>query len=89
MSKRKVELTRAERRWALRRGEHWDSHSVADVWPQTRKAHFEVELQRESFVVALEPKLARRLTNAATRKGISPHKLLNVWIQEGLAKATS
>lgn len=40
----------------------WDSHDMADYWDQTKEVAFEVDLQRRVFLTALEPELAKQLS---------------------------
>ena len=67
--------------------EFWDSHDLADYWDLTREAHFEVDIQRRVFLTALEPQLAKKLTNLARRQGISTETLINVWLAEKVKEA--
>lgn len=60
----------------------WDSHDLADYWDITREAHFEVDLQRRVFLTAVEPRLAKKLTNVAHRQGVSTETLINIWLSE-------
>lgn len=64
--------------------EFWDSHDLADYWDLTREAHFEVDIQRRAFLTALEPQLAKRLTDLARKQGVSTETLINVWLTEKL-----
>ncbi len=68
--------------------EFWDNHDLADYWDLTREAHFEVDIQRRVFMTALEPELAKRLTECAHKQGVSTETLINVWLSEKLATAT-
>lgn len=67
--------------------EFWDSHDLADYWDLTREAHFEVDIQRRVFLAALEPQLAKKLTDFARRQGISTETLINVWLTEKVKEA--
>ncbi len=64
--------------------EFWDSHDLADYWDLTREAHFDVDIQRRSFLVALEPELAKKLAACAHAQGVSTETLINVWLTEKL-----
>lgn len=67
--------------------EFWDSHDLADYWDLTREVHFETDIQRRLFLVALEPELAKKLAACAHKQGISTETLINVWLTEKLEKA--
>ncbi len=62
--------------------EFWDAHDLADYLDQTREAHFEVDIQRRVFLTALEPQLAKKLTQVAREQGISTETLINMWLAE-------
>lgn len=68
--------------------EFWDSHDLADYWDLTREVEFEVDIQRRVFLTALEPELAKKLTECARKQGISTETLINVWLSERLAAVT-
>jgi len=62
--------------------EFWDSHDLGDYWDLTRKADLEVDIQRRLFLTALEPELAKKLTDCARKQGVSTETLINVWLSE-------
>lgn len=66
--------------------EFWDSHDLADYWDLTHEVHFDVDIQRRSFLVALEPALMKKLAACAHAQGISIETLINVWLTERLAE---
>ena len=52
----------------------------------TRKADVEVDIQRRLFLTALEPELAKKLTDCARKQGVSTETLINVWLSEKLTE---
>lgn len=68
-------------------GEFWDTHSLSDYWDLTREVEFDVDIQHRVFLTALEPNLAKRLTSAARRQGVSTETLINVWLSEKLIES--
>ncbi len=69
-------------------GEFWDRHDVADYWDQTKPVKdFICRIERRRYLVALEPALARELSQAARRRGISTEALVNLWLREKLKTA--
>ena len=68
-------------------GEFWDSHDLADYWDLTSKADLEVDIQRRLFLTALEPELAKKLTDCARKQGVSTETLINVWLSEKLTES--
>ncbi len=67
--------------------EFWDNHDLGDYWDLTREAYFEVDIKRRVFLTALEPQLAKKLTDVARQQGVSTETLINVWLTEKLAQA--
>jgi CopG antitoxin of type II toxin-antitoxin system len=49
--------------------EFWDSHDLTDYWDMTSEAHFDVDIQRQTFLTALELELAKKLTACARKRG--------------------
>jgi hypothetical protein len=68
--------------------EFWDTHDLTDYWDQTREVSFEVDIQRRVFLTALEPGLARKLTECARKQGVSTETLINVWLTEKVTAAS-
>jgi CopG antitoxin of type II toxin-antitoxin system len=68
--------------------EFWDNHDLADYWDLTREAHFEVDIERRTFLTALEPELAKKLATRAHQQGVTTETLINVWLTEKLATAS-
>lgn len=66
--------------------EFWDSHDLSDYWDLTSAASFDVDIRQRVFLTALEPALAKRLTDCARRQGVSTETLINVWLSEKLAE---
>ncbi len=69
--------------------EFWEKHDVADYEDQSREVHFDVDLQKRTYLAALEPELAQKVAACAHRRGVSTETLINVWLTEKLATATS
>jgi len=67
----------------------WDTHDLADYLDSTRETNFEVDLQRRVFLTALEPQLAKKLTEIARKQGITTETLINVWLTEKMEETTS
>lgn len=62
--------------------EFWDRHDVSDYEDLTRDADFEVDIQRRTFLAAIEPELAKKVAAVALRQGVSSETLINVWLAE-------
>jgi hypothetical protein len=70
-------------------GEFWDTHDVTDYWELTKPVEFEVDLESDVRLVALEPDLATKVNEVAWKKGITLETLLNLWVREKLAENVS
>ena len=53
----------------------WDDHDLTDYWDLTRKAAFEMDIQRRVSLTVLEPELAKKLTAYAHRQGSRQRRL--------------
>jgi hypothetical protein len=69
--------------------EFWDAQDLADHVDQTGEVQFEVDLQHRTFLTALEPELAKKMSSYAEQRGVSTETLVNVWLSEKLTAATS
>jgi hypothetical protein len=68
--------------------EFWEKHDATDYLEHTVAVKdLDIRIERHRFLIALEPSLARGLSEAARRRGISSEALLNVWLQEKLQTA--
>ena len=54
-------------------GDFWDTHDVTNYWEQTEAVEFEVNLESDVRLVALEPELATQVNKLAGKKA-SPWK---------------
>jgi len=68
-------------------GEFWDSHSLADYWDKTKPAEFKVQIESEVTFYPVANDLASQIRKMAKQKKIRPESLLNLWIEEKLARA--
>jgi hypothetical protein len=64
--------------------EFWDNHSTADYDELMRDAHFDVDIQRQIFLVPVEGQLAKEITAIADQEGLALETLVNLWLQEKL-----
>lgn len=69
------------------RVEFFDENDLGDYLEEMPEAHFEVDLRRRVFLTALEPELARKLSEYARKQDISSQTLINLWLSEKLAEA--
>lgn len=67
-------------------GEFWDEHDLSDFWSKTRPARADVELESEESLYAIEKGLSETIRREAKERGVSPHTLVNLWLQEKIQK---
>ncbi len=67
-------------------GDFWDEHDLSDYWSKTRAARADVELESEESLYAVEKGLSETIRREAKERGISPHTLVNLWLQEKIQK---
>ena len=60
----------------------WDKHDLADYLDVTKVVDFDANIEKRVFLTALEPELAKKLTDIARRQGITTETLINVWLAE-------
>ena len=58
MDENKSSISKAESYREI--GEFWDTHDVTDFWDQTEEVEFEVNLESDVRMIALEPNLAAK-----------------------------
>ena len=67
-------------------GEFWDEHDLSDYWDKTRPARVNVDLESEESLYAVEKGLSETIRREAKERGVSPHTLVNLWLQEKIQK---
>lgn len=64
----------------------WDEHDLSDYWGKTRSVRADVDLECEESLYAIEKGLSQTICRAARERGVSPHTLINLWLQEKIQK---
>jgi predicted DNA binding CopG/RHH family protein len=64
--------------------EFWDSHDLADYEDQTTHVDFTVNFIRQRRLIAIDPELAKKIANEASRRGLATETLINLWLNERL-----
>jgi hypothetical protein len=67
----------------------WDKHDLSNYLESTKELDFDVDLERRVFLTALEPQLAKKLTDIARKQGITTETLINVWLTERMEETTT
>jgi CopG antitoxin of type II toxin-antitoxin system len=63
-------------------GEFWDAHDSGDYEDSMTEVACEVDLERRTYLVALDGEVYERVSALARKRGISTETLLNLWIHE-------
>lgn len=67
-------------------GDFWDEQDLSDYWGSTRSVRAEVRMESEESLYAIEKGLSDTIRRAAKERGVSPHTLVNLWLQEKVQK---
>jgi hypothetical protein len=67
-------------------GDFWDEHDLSDYWSKTRSMRADVDLESEESLYRVEKGLSESIRRAAKERGVSPHTLINLWLQEKVQK---
>jgi hypothetical protein len=60
----------------------WDTHSLADYEDLQQEVTFDVEIGREHNYFAVEKELSASIDQIASRQGVLPETLINLWLKE-------
>ena len=85
MKKNKNSISKAKT--DLDAGKFWDSHDLSAFWEETRPVHFDVELETERSYFGIEKGLSKKIVRLAKKRGVSSQIMVNLLLQERLAKA--
>lgn len=70
-------------------GEYWDTHDITEIWDQTKRVEFDVQIESEVTYYPLEKSLSEGVQNLAKKRGVSSETLLNLWVQQKLQEQFS
>jgi hypothetical protein len=67
----------------------WDSHDLTEYEDQTTESEIRVDLVRRRRLFAVDPELAAKISDEASRRGLSAETLVNLWLNERLTPGTT
>ena len=67
-------------------GGFWDEHDLSEHWSATHSVRADVDLESEESLYRVEKELSETIQRAAKERGVSPHTLVNLWLQEKVQK---
>jgi hypothetical protein len=65
--------------------EFFDTHDMGEYLDGMPEAHFDVNLQRRTHLVAIDEEIASKLTEIARREDVPAEALVNSWLKEKLS----
>jgi len=66
-----------------------ETHDMGEYWEGLPEAHFEVDIQKRTRLISVEPALADRVTSLARQKSVSSDELIDSWLREKLEENAS
>lgn len=66
--------------------EFFDSHDMGDFEAALPDAHFEVDVQKRTHLVAIDEELNNRLTQIAEQERTPAESLVNSWLKEKISR---
>lgn len=67
--------------------EFFDSNDMGAYFDEMPPAHFDIDIQRRSFLVSVDKQLMKRLVSLARSQHTSTEQLVKAWLEEKAAQA--
>jgi hypothetical protein len=67
--------------------EYFDTHDMGQHFDEMPEVHFDVDIQRRSFLVAVDKELMKKLVEVAKARHTSTEQLVNSWLEEKATQA--
>jgi len=68
--------------------EFFDTHDIGGYQEDLPKAHFDVDLRRETHLVAIDEETNNRLAEIAEQERTPAESLVNSWLKEKISRYT-
>jgi CopG antitoxin of type II toxin-antitoxin system len=68
--------------------EFFDTHDMGDLWEEMPEAHFDIDIQKRTYLVAIDEDLIERLAAIAKAKHVAAETLINAWLKEKMLEAS-
>jgi predicted HicB family RNase H-like nuclease len=62
--------------------EFFDNNDMSEYSDEMPEVHFDVDIQRRSFLVSVDKQLMKRLAEVAKAQHTSTEQLVNAWLEE-------
>ena len=70
-------------------GEFWGSHDSMEYCDEIKKTSFEIDIRGEKIYCALDRRVSDKLQVIASKRGVPPDVLVNLFLQEKLRSIKS
>jgi len=67
--------------------EYFDTHDMGEQLDQAAEVHFDVDIQRRQYLIAVDADLMKKLIEIAQAQQVLPELLINTWLRELALKA--
>jgi hypothetical protein len=67
--------------------EFFDTHDMGEYWEPMPEAHFDIDIQKRTHLVAIDEELLERLSTIAKAKRVPAETLINTWLKEKMLEA--
>ena len=64
----------------------FDHNDMGEYFDEMPEVHFDVDIQRRSFLVPIDKQLMKKLAELAKSQQTSTSQLVNSWLQEKVAR---
>jgi predicted HicB family RNase H-like nuclease len=68
--------------------EYFDTHDMSELLETAPEVHFDVDIQRSTYLIRIDPELALRLREIARQRHVSTEALVDSWLREQLNQAS-
>ncbi len=67
--------------------EFFDTHDMGEHFDEMPEVHFDVDIQRRSFLIPVDKQLMKKLAEVAKAQHTSTAQLVNSWLEEKATQA--
>ncbi len=67
--------------------EFFETHDMGEHFDEMPEVHFDVDIQRRSFLISVDKELMKKLAEVARAQHTSTEQLVNSWLEEKAAQA--
>lgn len=68
--------------------EFFETNDTSEYWDEMPEVDFDISIKKRTHLVAIDEKLANKVSEVARSKKVSSERLINSWIKDRLSKAS-